>query len=197
MQNLNMRFKCMGECCWESVSNAYVFAGAFWMRFGSVLDAFEVRSGVRFKCVLGSVWDVFVRGVCLLVRRILDSGPSPQRIPERIPERNPKRIPKRIQKVHCWIRPEPPAHQRIPKWIPQRIPKRIPKRTFSRESAFLDPFGDPLGPTGPPTDPQKDPKTHFSSKKSAFWDPFGDPFGDPLGAEPHSKRTPKRTPNAL
>ena len=48
MQTLNVRFNCVGEYVWESVSTAGVFVGAFWMRFGCVwmrFDAFWMRFG--------------------------------------------------------------------------------------------------------------------------------------------------------
>ena len=50
---LEVRAECMCVC---RVSFGCVL-DPFWLRLGCVESAFEVRCGVSFKCVLGSVWD--------------------------------------------------------------------------------------------------------------------------------------------
>ena len=156
----------MGECCWESVSNAYVFAGAFWMRFGSVLDAFEVLSGVRFKCVLGSVWDVFVRGVCLLVRRILDSGPSPPNgSPNGSPNGTPTGSPNGSKKCIVGSAPSPLPTNGSPNGCPNGSPNGSQNALFLEKVRFWIRLGIHLGirwgPNPTQNGPQSALQTHF------------------------------------
>ena len=120
------------------------------VRFGCIWDAFWMRFRVRLKCVLvkcvlGSVCDFFVRGVCSLVRCIslLDSAsPAPFRSPRTDPPTDPATDPQRTP-------------ERTPRRVPQTGPPGgSPNPRFPREGCVVNPFlqirfwirfGGPLG----------------------------------------------------